>query len=188
MTKFEFAMMIASVVVAVGMTEIVGGWGRMARTSAHVKFDWLHFGWTLVILLWLIQYWIGMFTYVDFQIDYVIEVQFLVIPTLFGVLAAFAITPEMPREGSFDMRAFFWEKRSVAFASLVVFSLLAATADFIIIGFDDRAIQNLLAHGVLAVIMTTMIFTRRIAAHAAALCLVVFFFVVMAFSTIQVAG
>ena len=93
MTKFEFAMMIASVVVAIGMTEIVGGWGRMARTSAHVKFDWLHFGWTLVILLWLIQYWIGMFTYVDLQIDYVIEVQFLVIPTLFGVLAAFAITP-----------------------------------------------------------------------------------------------
>ena len=86
------------------------------------------------------------------------------------------------------MRAFFWEKRSVAFASLVVFSLLAATADFIIIGIDDRAIQNLLAHGVLAVIMTTMIFTRRIAAHAAALCLVVFFFVVMAFSTIQVTG
>ena len=46
MTLFEFLMMIAAVVVAVGMTEIIGGWGRLMRTRAAVAPDWLHIGWS----------------------------------------------------------------------------------------------------------------------------------------------
>ena len=95
MTKFEFLMMIASVLIAVGMAEIVGGWGRMARSPAKVKFDWLHFGWSLLILLVAVSYWLGMWAYVDVPMEYVGEIYFLVIPTLFLVLASFAITPDV---------------------------------------------------------------------------------------------
>ena len=71
MTQFEFLMMIASVVVAVGMTEIVGGWGRLARADGEIKFDWLHLGWTIYILLLSVQYWIGMWSYRELRIEYV---------------------------------------------------------------------------------------------------------------------
>ena len=84
MTKFEFLMMIASVVIAVGLTEIVGGWGRMARTPAKVKFDWLLFSWALVLLLLGIQYWLGLWPYVEVEMEYIGEIYFLVVPTLFS--------------------------------------------------------------------------------------------------------
>jgi hypothetical protein len=88
MTKFEFLMMIASVVIAIGMTEIVGGWGRLARTPAEISFDWLHFCWTLYILLSSIQYWIGMWSYAGAPFEYTFQIYFLVVPTLFLVFSA----------------------------------------------------------------------------------------------------
>ena len=76
MSRFEFLMMIASVVVAIGMTEIAGGWGKMVRTPAQVNFDWLHLGWTIYILLLAVQYWVGMWSYNQLEISYVGQIYF----------------------------------------------------------------------------------------------------------------
>ena len=48
MTQFEFVMMVAAVVVAMGLAEIVGGWGRLLRArQGSITFDWLHLGMSL---------------------------------------------------------------------------------------------------------------------------------------------
>ena len=41
MSQFEFYLVIAGVVVAIAMAEIVGGWGQLVRANQGVKFDWL---------------------------------------------------------------------------------------------------------------------------------------------------
>ena len=118
MSRFEFLMMIAAVVVAVGMTEIVGGWGRLMRTRAVVKTYWLHLAWTTMILFSLIQYWIGMWSYSELPIDHMAQIFFLIIPSLFGVLAAFAITPDVPMEGELIVRDYYWAKQKAVFLPL----------------------------------------------------------------------
>jgi len=57
MTLFEFLMAIASVVIAMALTEIFAGWGRLLRTQIVPKIDWLHLLWTVVVVLYSIQYW-----------------------------------------------------------------------------------------------------------------------------------
>ena len=136
MSRFEFLMMIAAVVVAVGMTEIVGGWGRLMRTRVVVKPDWLHLGWTVVILFSLIQYWVGMWSYNQLPIDYMGQIFFLIIPTLFGVLAAFAITPDVPMEQELDVREYYWAKRRAVFLPLAAYVAMALIADLVIVGVD----------------------------------------------------
>ena len=169
MTKFEFLMMIASVVIAVGMTEIVGGWGRMARTPAKIKFDWLLFGWALVILLVGIQYWLGMWSYVEVEMEYVGEIYFLVIPTLFFVLAAFGVTPDVPLVGSFDVREYYWNSRAAIFLPLSAMSVMAALADLVIVG--DEAVEaftfiNVVRLGMVVFVFAALVFIKRVWIHA----------------------
>lgn len=161
MSKFEFLMMIASVVVAVGMTEIVGGWGRLARTPASVRFDWLHLGWTIYILLYAIQYWIGMWSYQQLEIGYVGQIYFLVIPTIFIVLAAYVITPDVPLDAELDVRSYYWRKRRVVFLSLATFSVAAWMADLVIAGVDSLEINFMILSILTAASMVLLAFSSR---------------------------
>ncbi len=137
MTLFEFLMMIASVVVAFGMTEIVSGWGRMMRTRAKVEPYWLHLGWTIVILVLLIEHWVGMWTYRELLFDNIAQVVSLVIPSIFGVLAAYAISPDIPVNGTLDVRAYYMAKRVPVFGSLATFWAATSLPDFLIAGPDN---------------------------------------------------
>ena len=169
MTRFEFLMMIAAVVVAVGMTEIVGGWGRLMRTRAVVKADWLHLGWSIWILAILIQYWIGMWAYNELQIDYMGQIFFLIIPTLFGVLAAFAITPDVPMVGELDVREYYWAKRTAVFLPLAAFALLSYVADLVIVGVDKVGFDLLFINVVGMVLLILLTITKRLWFHVAVL-------------------
>ena len=78
MTLFEFLMVIAGVVIAIAMAEIVSGWGRMMRAGTNVKFDWLHLGWSLTVLLNAMLYWVGVWAYAELEFQYVAQTWFLV--------------------------------------------------------------------------------------------------------------
>ena len=169
MTRFEFLMMIAAVVVAVGMTEIVGGWGRLMRTRAIVKPDWLHLGWTILILCSLIQYWIGMWSYNELQIDRLGQIFFLIIPSLFGVLAAFAITPDVPMDGELVVREYYWAKRTTIFLPLAAYIMTALIADLVIVGVDNVEIGDAISHIVGATLISLLILTKRVWVHNAVL-------------------
>ena len=169
MSRFEFLMMIAAVVVAVGMTEIVGGWGRLMRTRAVVKPDWLHLGWTVVILFSLIQYWVGMWAYNQLPIDYMGQIFFLIIPTLFGVLAAFAITPDVPMEGELVVREYYWAKRAAVFLPLAAYVVAALLADLVILGADKVEIGDAVPFVVGAALISVLTMTKRLWIHTAVL-------------------
>ncbi len=169
MTRFEFLMMIAAVVVAVGMTEIVGGWGRLMRTRVIVKADWLHLGWTILILFSLIQYWIGMWKYNHLQIDHMIQIFFLIIPSLFGVLAAFGITPDVPRDGELDVREYYVAKRFAVFLPLAAYVVTALIADLVILGVDEVEISDVVPYVVGAAGFSSLTLTSRVWIHTAVL-------------------
>ena len=169
MTRFEFLMMIAAVVVAVAMTEIVGGWGRMMRTRAVVKIDWLHLGWTIVILFSLIQYWIGMWSYSHLQIDYMGQIFFLIIPSLFGVLAAFAITPDVPMDGELDIHEYYWAKRTAVFLPLAMYVAMALIADLVVVGVDKIEVSDAVPLVVGTALVGLLTLTKRIWIHVGVL-------------------
>jgi hypothetical protein len=171
MTRFEFLMMIAAVVVAIGMTEIVGGWGRLMRTRSAVKPYWLHLGWTILILSSLIQYWIGMWSYSELQIERLGQIFFLIIPSLFGVLAAFAITPDVPDDGQLILRDYYWTKRTAIFLPLAVYFVTALVADFLIIGIENVEIDAASPHVIGTALISLLLLSTREWVHIAVLTL-----------------
>ena len=157
--------MIAAVVVAVGMTEIVGGWGRLMRTRAVVKTDWLHLSWTILILFSLLQYWIGMWSYHELQIDRMDQIFFLIIPSLFGVLSAFAITPDVPMEGELVIREYYWTKRTAIFLPLAAYVAAALIADLVIVGIENVGLGETIPYVVGAAMISSLILSKRVWFH-----------------------
>jgi hypothetical protein len=132
MSHFEFLMVLAGIVVAVAMTETVGGLGRLIRARGRVTFDWLHLGWSYVVLLFSMLYWHGMWPYQAIEFTYVGQIWLLVIPTLFLVIVAFALSPEIQGDADLIVREYFLEKRRPIFAGLATFIAMAWVADFAI--------------------------------------------------------
>ena len=168
MDQFEFFMVIAGVVVAMAMTEIVAGWGRLIRADVEVELDWVHLGWTICVLLVSLGYWVGMWPYVNFEIRYTGQFWFLVFPTLFLVLLAYALTPELPKEGKFSLRDYYLRKRLPIFLSFIVFLVTAGIADVIIAGSNTLDFAPMLAPTVVfCSVYAGLAVTERMWAHRA---------------------
>lgn len=160
MTLFEFLMALASVVIAIALTEIFAGWGRLLRTHIVPHIDWLHLCWTLVIVLYAIQYWVGIWPYRDIEFIVIYQVWFLIFPTLFIVLVSYAITPDVDPDTNLDLRDYYMSRRAPIFIGFSAFLATAQLADVIIlrVGFNWVGI-TLIVIGLLPAI------TRRISIH-----------------------
>ena len=169
MDQFEFFMVIAGVVVAMAMTEIVAGWGRLIRADIEVELDWVHLGWTICVLLVSLSYWVGMWPYVNFELRYQGQFWFLVFPTLFLVLLAYALTPELPKEGKFRFRDYYLRKRLPIFLSFIAFLVTAGLADAIVVGFNTLDAPILAPTIVFCSVYAGLAVTERMWAHRTAL-------------------
>jgi len=134
MTLFEFLMAIASVVIAIALTEIFGGWGHLLRIHIVPKIDWLHLSWTLVVVLYAIQYWVGIWPYRDIEFEFIYQVWFLIFPTLFIVLVSFSITPDVEPDDKFNLREYYMSRRGPIFYGMAAFMGMAQLADLVILG------------------------------------------------------
>lgn len=166
MTLFEFLMALASVVIAIALTEIFAGWGRLLRTHIVPHIDWLHLGWTLVIVLYAIQYWVGIWPYRDVQFTLIYQVWFLIFPTLFIVLVSYAITPDIDPDTNLDLRDYYMSRRAPIFFGFAAFLATAQVADVVIAGVPFNLIGMMLV-----VIGLIPALTQRILIHS----LVMFF-------------
>ena len=144
MSDFEFLMAIASVVIAIALTEIFGGWGDLLRVQIAPRIDWLHLGWTVVVVLYAIQYWVGIWPYRDAEITRIFQVWFLIIPTLFIVLVAYAITPNVSPDEQLQLRDYYLSRRGPIFYGMAVFVAMALLADWVIMGVGPGMIGTML--------------------------------------------
>jgi len=168
MTLFEFLMAIASVVVAIALTEIFGGWGNLLRLKIISRLDWLHLGWTLVVVLYAIQYWVGIWPYRNVEFTDIYQVWFLIFPTLAIVLVSFAITPDadpdINSDAELNLREYYMARRGPIFFGMSAFIAMATLADRIILQQTLDPITLLLVI-TLIVIMLLPALTRNIWVH-----------------------
>jgi len=144
-------MALASVVIAIALTEIFAGWGRLLRTHIVPHIDWLHLGWTLVIVLYAIQY------FTRFYLLF-----FLFFPTLFIGPASYAITPDIDPYTNLDRRDYYLSRRAPIFIGLAAFLATAQLADVIILNIS-------LSWFSFALVLIGLLpaFTKQISIHSA---------------------
>ncbi len=141
MSQFEFFMIIVSVLIAIAISELVGWWGRLIRSTEAVNVDPVHLGWTVAILVICVTYWIGIWPYTEYEILHVGQIWALILPTVCLILVAYAITPDVAQSGN---GAYVTEKRRSIFFTLAAFLALTIMADWIYIGFIPASALSML--------------------------------------------
>ena len=57
MGLFEFLMVLVSVVIGLGITEILTGWANLLRARDEIRFYWIHVLFQLGVFFALLQQW-----------------------------------------------------------------------------------------------------------------------------------
>ncbi len=183
MSQFEFFQMLAGVVLAIGIAEVASGWGRQLRAGENIKSDWLHLGWTVAILGNAAIYWVGMWPYSESKFQYLGQIYFLIVPSVFYVLLCFAITPHLPERDDFSLRDYYLSKRKEIFLAYAAFMVMSYIADLLISGIGT--LPELLPLGIIVGMYVSLAFTGNVRWHWACLIFTLGFLSLVAFLPLE---
>ena len=110
-----------------------------------------------------------MWSYNQIEITYVGQIYFLVIPTIFLVIAAYAITPDVPLDGELDVRRYYLLNRPGVFLPLAMFAITSWVADLVIAGLELVEIGFMVMSISVAAGMVLLTVTERVWVHVAVL-------------------
>ncbi len=110
LSHFEFVTVFISIVVAIGVAELLAGLGRLIRDRDRVKVYWVHVGWMILGILAQSSSWWEVWNVRAREIDNYYAFMGLVLPNLLFVLIAFLLSPSIEAGRSFDLRAYYYRQ------------------------------------------------------------------------------
>lgn len=115
MDRFEYLSVLVSIVIALGMSEVVSVWGRLLRRRREVRLCWIHAGWSLFVLVLMAQLWWGFWNYRVVEDWSFAGLMIVLSLALLMVLAALVITPSDQVAAGLDLRRFYLDNRRLFF-------------------------------------------------------------------------
>jgi hypothetical protein len=156
MMPFDYIALLVSIVIALGITRILTGLGKILQLRGSLDVYSIHVIWTLNVLLWLLLNWWILYRWRTFeQWTFFLFLFVLISPTLAFMLSVLLL-PE-PLERDLDLRRHFYENNGRFFA----LAALLPPIDAIDTLLKGRA--HFLAQGPLYVVTLALIFILCVA-------------------------
>lgn len=133
MGLFEFLMILVSVVIGLGVTEILTGWANLLRTRASVRFYWVHVLLQVGVFFALLQQWWEMWDLADVgQITFVAVLTVLASPVLL-FLMAHLLFPTVPNGA--DLRSYYYDQSRILWGLASVGALAGTVIPPLVFGY-----------------------------------------------------
>lgn len=127
--RFEYLSVLSSIVIALGISEIVSCWGALLRQRREVRFYWVHTIWTVFAVLLMVQFWWGFWNYRTVETWSFAALLAVVAEALVMVLAALVLTPRPAPGEPLDLRTHYYEQSRVFFGLACVLLVQLAAVD-----------------------------------------------------------
>jgi hypothetical protein len=157
MDPFSYLSFLTSIVLALGITRLLAGVGRLLQSRGQVRIYWVHLLWTLNVFLFLVLTWWILFRWhTQEQWDYFLFLFVLLSPTV-AYLLAVLLMPE-PMEANFDAKQHFYNNHRWFFTLAALLPLI----DF----FDTwlKGPAHLAEQGPLYIVTLTVLFALNVTA------------------------
>jgi hypothetical protein len=122
-SRFEYSSVLISIVIGLGVSEVLAGWARLILRRRVVRFYWVHAVWCLSNVLSLVEFWWGFWSYrgiLEAPEWTLPELLAVVSEAFIGVLATLVLMPaEIGAHGA-DLRSHYFEHRRPFFALAAV--------------------------------------------------------------------
>ena len=102
MSLAEHAIILVSIIVGLGLTDLLGNFSRLVRHRARVRWDGLPLAWALFALLLVVNYWWGLYLGSAGVTSVTTAAAFLaaiLLPTLLYLICTSALPEEVPAQG-----------------------------------------------------------------------------------------
>ncbi len=135
MTQFEFLTVFISIVLAFGVSNILSNWGAQIRLRKHIRRYGLHFAWSVLLLILIVQAWWALWALRDRTGWNFIEYLVLLVPYLTLALIAYVLTPSL-QNGERDIKRYYYDNSPWFFALAAVYVASQTLFAYVIRGVD----------------------------------------------------
>jgi hypothetical protein len=146
---FSYLSVLLSIILGLGLTQVLTAAGGLIRHRERVRGDWLPLLWAALLLIIYVQVWWAMFG-LRFQREWTFVgfLAVLALPSALYVMAAVVLPAEIPAEGV-DMRAYYARHHRWLFGCLLAVLVISVVKDVVVSGQLPSAV-NLSFHAALA--------------------------------------
>ena len=159
MDAFSYLSVLLSIILGLGLTQLLTAAGRLIRHRDRVRVDWLPLLWSAVLLVVYVQAWWAMFGLRSVR-DWTF-VAFLVVlaqTTTLYMMAA-VILPEQVEDTGVDLGAHY-DRHHGWFFGFFLATLCISIIKDVVIGGHLPQLENLLFHGLLAAVCIAALIAR----------------------------
>jgi len=123
MSLSEHAIVLVSIIMGLGLTDLLGNFGRLVRARARVRWDALPLAWALFALLLVVNFWWGLYLGAIGIGDVASAGEFLLallLPILLYLVCTSALPESVPEQG-LDLGAAYDRQQRFFFGLLLAY-------------------------------------------------------------------
>jgi hypothetical protein len=164
MDRFSYLSVLISIILGLGITQLVTGLGRLIQARHRVRLYWPAAVWVAVLLLIHVQTWWAMFGLRN-QTDWTFGQFFIVLlqPIVLSLLAALVL-PDINADTHADLRENYYAQSRWFFSLLFLLLVVSLVKDVALSGSLPVPI-NVAAHALFMVLAAGGVLTRRASYH-----------------------
>jgi hypothetical protein len=128
MTVFEYVAVIVSIVLALGMTQVLAGFAHVLRNRARVALHWPQFAWSIWLFMFHVQIWWGYWNARSLEsLGYFPFLLHLLWPVTLFLLSTL-VWPDF-NDGAVNLSEYFHRNRRPFFGILIASNVIGVSAD-----------------------------------------------------------
>jgi hypothetical protein len=125
MTTFEYLAVLISIIVGLGITQLLGGVARIVTHRSRYKLYWVHLAWTANLFLSLVSFWwFQLWLNTLEEWTYFFYLFTILFAVLLYLICAVIMPSDFPEDG--DFRHYFFTRRNWFFGLWLALGLVDA--------------------------------------------------------------
>ena len=131
--SFDFLMVLYSIIIGIGMSQILMAIGRILQAEKKIRLYWVHSAWVLLIFLLHIFVWFNAWEYSRIQTwSFSQFLSFLAVPTLLFITSVLTF-PDIYQEKEYDLRDYYYASFGWLHALLAVLIVIVSINEFMLL-------------------------------------------------------
>ena len=161
MDAFSYLSVLLSIILGLGLTQVLTAVGRVIRHRDRVRVDWLPMLWAGVLIVVYVQVWWSMFGLRELRSWTFIEFLVVLAQTVTLYMMAAMVLPEQIEDTGTDLRGYY-DRHHRWFFAFFFATLVVSVGKDVVIGGRLPEPANLAFHIVFAAIcVSAIVFARR---------------------------
>lgn len=153
---------LISIVIGIGLTEMLGNLHRLIRNRRRVKWDALPVAWSVALLLLVVNYWWSIYLGVSGlgQVRNAAEFGLILLPPILLFLTTASVLPSFDANSKWDMRQHYAEHRNTFIVTFALYQC-STWATAAVVGTLGWNVISFVRAAILGVLLIASLLHRR---------------------------